>query len=85
MTRVLDAAYNLDHAAIATTVEMLLSHRNLTLQDSDVVAEAVDHYRKKPSLGFSDCLVLEIAQKAGHTPLGTYDKNLSKLDGAERL
>ncbi|RYF30729.1 MAG: PIN domain-containing protein, partial [Comamonadaceae bacterium] len=35
--------------------------------------------------GFSDCLVLEIALKAGHTPLGTFDKGLSKLTGAQRL
>jgi predicted nucleic-acid-binding protein len=85
MTWVLGAAYDLDHGAIATTVEMLLSHASLTLQDSDVVSEALEHYRKKPSLGFSDCLVLEITRKAGHTPLGTFDKNLSKLQGAERL
>jgi predicted nucleic acid-binding protein len=36
-------------------------------------------------LGFSDCLVLEIARKAGHLPLGTFDRNLSKLDGAQKL
>ncbi len=49
------------------------------------VAVALEHYTRKPSLGFSDCLVLEIARKAGHTPLGTFDKNLGKLEGAERL
>jgi predicted nucleic acid-binding protein len=36
-------------------------------------------------LGFSDCLVLEIARQAGHLPLGTFDRDLAKLDGAERL
>jgi predicted nucleic acid-binding protein len=36
-------------------------------------------------LGFSDCLVLESARKAGHLPLGTFDRDLAKLDGAERL
>jgi len=30
-------------------------------------------------------LVLEAARKAGHLPLGTFDRDLSKLDGAERL
>jgi len=84
-TWVLSAAYDLEHSAIATAVDMLLNHRTLTVQDADVVVEALTHYRKKPSLGFSDCLVLEIARKAGHVPLGTFDKNLSKLDGAERL
>ena len=84
-TWVLSAAYDLEDAAIATAVDMLLNHKSLSLQDSDVVSAALDHYRRKPSLGFSDCLVLEIAKKAGHVPLGTFDKSLSKLDGTERL
>ena len=37
------------------------------------------------ALGFSDCLVLETARKAGHLPLGTFDRNLARLDGAQRL
>jgi len=64
---------------------MLLNHETLSLQDPDVVAAALEHYRRKPSLGFSDCLVLEIARKAGHLPLGTFDKHLGKLDSSERL
>lgn len=64
---------------------MLLSHSQLTLQEPDVVAAALEHYRGAPSLGFSDCLVLEVARKAGHLPLGTFDRRLSKLDGAQRL
>jgi hypothetical protein len=46
---------------------------------------ALAHYLERPAIGFSDCLVLEIARQAGHLPLGTFDRNLSKLDGAERL
>jgi len=34
---------------------------------------------------FSDCLVLEIARKAGYLPLGTFDRDLGKLDGAARI
>jgi len=82
---VLAEAYDLSHAQIAEVVEMLLAHQQLTLQDAEVVRAALDHYRKTPNLGFSDCLVLEIARKAGHLPLGTFDKRLSKLEGAERL
>jgi len=36
-------------------------------------------------VGFSDCLLLELARKAGHLPLGTFDRNLSKLPGAQSL
>lgn len=78
-------AYNLDDAGIAAAVEMLLNQETLSLQDAEVVTAALDQYRRRPALGFSDCLVLEIARKAGHLPLGTFDKNLSKLDGVERL
>lgn len=84
-TWVLRAAYDLDHADIATAVDMLLNHQALTVEDAHVVQAALDHYRDKPALGFSDCLVLEIARKAGHLPLGTFDKGLSKLERAERV
>lgn len=84
-TWVLAAAYELAAAKIALAVEMLLNHRNLAVQDADVVAAALETFRTKPALGFSDCLVLEIARKAGHLPLATLDKALGKLDGAQRL
>ena len=84
-TWVLTAVYDLDASAIATAVDMLLNHKNLTLQESEVVANALERFRKRPALGFSDCLMLEVARKAGHLPLGTFDRNLAKLEGAERL
>ncbi|SRR6266568_3996515 len=82
---VLDSVYALRPAQIAKAIELLLDHRDLTLQDADVVATALGLFRKRPALGFSDCLVLEVARKAGHLPLGTLDRELSKLDGAERI
>ena len=84
-TWVLTAVYELTHPEIATAVDMLLHHRDLTIQDSDTVAAALEHYRRRPALGFSDCLILEVARKAGHVPLGTFDRDLAKLDGAEKL
>ena len=84
-TWVLTAVYDLTHGEIVKAVEMLLHHRELTLQDPDSVAAALEQYRKRPALGFSDCLILETARKAGHIPLGTLGRNLSKLDGAEEL
>ena len=81
---VLDSVYELAAAQIATAVEMLLSHESLTLQDPEVVAAALALYRKRAALGFSDCMVLEVARKAGHLPLGTFDRSLSKQDGATR-
>ncbi len=84
-TWVLDAVYERSAEQIATAIDMLLNHKDLTLQDADVVTAALDQFRKRPVLGFSDCLVLEIAHKAGHLPLGTFDRNLAKLDGVQLL
>ena len=84
-TWVLSAVYDLGRGEIATAVEMLLNHKDLTLQDADVVAAANGHYRRRRGLGFSDCLVLEVARKAGHLPLGTFDRDLAKIEGAQRL
>ena len=84
-TWVLTSVYERDPGEIATAVEMLLNHQHLTLQDADAVAAAVERFRWRPALGFSDCLKLEVARKAGHLPLGTFDRNLAKLDGVERL
>ncbi len=82
---VLTSVYGRSPGEIAKAVEMLLNHQHLTVQDADVVAAAVKHFRKRPALGFSDCLVLEVARKAGHLPLGTFDRHLARLDGTERL
>ena len=82
---VLSVVYNRGPAEIAAAVETLLNHKDLTLQDSDVVAAALMRFRERPNVGFSDCLLLELARKAGHLPLGTFDRNLSKLNGAQKL
>jgi predicted nucleic-acid-binding protein len=80
---VLSAVYELGPERIAAAIEMLLNHRDLTVQDADVVQAALEHFRKRPALGFSDCLILEVARKAGHLPLGTFDRDLGKLAGAQ--
>jgi predicted nucleic-acid-binding protein len=82
---VLDAVYDRTPEQIATAVDMLLNHKDITIQDADVVTNALEHFRRRPAVGFSDCLVLEIARKAGHLPLGTFDRDLAKLDGTKRL
>jgi predicted nucleic-acid-binding protein len=82
---VLDAVYERTAAQIAAAIGLLLDHKQLTLQDADVVALALEHFRARPSLSFSDCLVLEIARRAGHLPLGTFDKRLGKLAGAANV
>ena len=79
---VLEASYGLDAKRIATAVDMLLEHRQLVIQDIEVATAARDRFHRKPGIGFSDCLLLELARKAGHLPLGTFDRDLGKMDGA---
>jgi len=82
---VLHRTYRRDHAEIARIIRMLLGERHIALQNVDVVRSALDLYERHPSLGFSDCLILEIERKAGHLPLGTFDRPLGRLAGAQRL
>lgn len=82
---VLDSVYELRSVDQAKAIEMLLSHQQLTLQDRETIASALALFRTKPSLGFSDCLMLEMARKAGNLPLGTFDRKLRKIDGAQNL
>jgi predicted nucleic-acid-binding protein len=78
---VLESVYDVDARGRAKAIEMLLNHRELSIQEPEVVERALAHLRKRPSLGFSDCLVLEAARKAGHGPLGTFDGELARVDG----
>ena len=83
--RVLTTVYERDAAEIRASVEQLVNHNDLILQDGDVVAAALEIFRSRPALGFTDCVLLEVARKAGHLPLGTCDRNLSKIEGTEKL
>ncbi|MGD0296705.1 MAG: type II toxin-antitoxin system VapC family toxin [Bryobacteraceae bacterium] len=82
---VLATVYERSSAELATAVEMLLNHNELVFQDSDAVASALELFRSRPSLGFSDCLMLHVARKAGHLPLGTFDRNLGRVTGTHKL
>jgi predicted nucleic-acid-binding protein len=82
---VLDTNYQLKPTQIATAIGMLLDHKDLSLQDSNIAAAALALFRTKPTLSFSDCLMLELARKAGDLPLGSFDRALSRLDGTHRL
>jgi predicted nucleic-acid-binding protein len=82
---VLASVYELGPEDLAKAIEMLLHHRDLVLQDAETVEGALELFRARPALGFSDCLMLQLARKAGHLPLGTFDRNLAKIDGTQKL
>ncbi|HJU24161.1 MAG TPA: hypothetical protein VJ891_16775 [Casimicrobiaceae bacterium] len=56
-----------------------------TIQDADIVAAAIARFRRRSAPDFSDCLMLEVARKAGHLPLGTFDPSLAMIEGAEHV
>ncbi|MFT3743757.1 MAG: type II toxin-antitoxin system VapC family toxin [Pyrinomonadaceae bacterium] len=82
---VLDSVYDRSASELATAIEMLLTHNHLTIQGEEVVSAALETFKSLPKLGFSDCLILEVARKVGNLPLGTFDRGLSKLQGTEKL
>ena len=77
-----DARVASEAADVLYHVFVALRSRGVSLDD---VAAALAHFKRRPALGFSDCLVLEIARKAGHTPLGSFDKALATLPHTQRL
>lgn len=80
---VLESVYDRTPQQLVAAISLLLNHEQLVIQDADTVEAALVHFKRKPSLGFSDCLILEIARNAGHTPIATFDKTLAKLPGAQ--
>ena len=82
---VLESVYDLGREPVATAVEMLLDHAQVVIQDSDIVGAALVSFRSSDRVDFSDCLILETARKAGHLPLGTFDRALSEFDGAQKV
>ena len=84
-TWVCEAVYGRSASDLASAIRVLIDHRDLVLQDSDAVEAALALFRSRPALGFSDCLIFHIASKAGHLPLGTFDRALGRIEGVRKL
>lgn len=82
---VLCSVYGFNNSEIMAALEMLLAHRSLIIEDAEVVTDALKLYRSKPKLRFTDCLILEVSKKTGHLPVGTFDRDLSKISGAKKI
>src|SRR5437763_15958552 len=61
---VLDAVYGRTAEQMATAPDTLLNHKDLTLQERNVVAAALPQCRDRPALGFTDCLAHQAPRKA---------------------
>lgn len=82
---VLKSVYALDDERIQAVLAVMLGHVHLSIQEPETVAAALETYSERPALGFSDCLIVAVARKAGHVPVGTFDKGLAKLMDTQRL
>lgn len=82
---VLESVYGLERTALGRVVEMLLDHESLVVEDAAATAQALRLFREHPRVGFADCLVRAAAERAGHLPLGSFDRDLARLPGVERL
>lgn len=82
---VLESVYELTKAPLCTAISMLLEHQQLVIQDTDVVRFAFDDYKSSRGAAFTDCLIVAIARKNGHLPVGTFDRKLAKLPDVDAL
>ena len=83
--RVLKSVYGLNRQRLGVVVGMLIEHDRLALQDEDVVRKAHSTFERERSIEFSDCLIVESARKAGHVPVGTFDRKIARLEGTSKV
>ena len=82
---VLETAYERSRSQLTSAIEMLLAHATLVLEDRACVEQALLMMRSTSRVDFSDALILAVARRAGHVPLGTFDRGLGGLPDAKRL
>lgn len=82
---VLTSVYGLKRRELTATVRAVLASDVLAVQDAEVIAAALDRYANADRAGFTDCLIVEIAARAGHGPLGSFDKAMAALKGVEPI
>ncbi len=78
---VLDRAYGFARGQIATVVDGLVTTASLVVEEADAVAKAAARY----GIGgpdFADLMILAAADRSGARRLYTFDRRLSRLDGA---
>lgn len=82
---VLESLYKKTRVDIGNVIERLIDHESLIVQDADVVTLALEEFRRTRKVEFADCLILAIARKHGHAPLGTFDVRLGRLNNVELI
>lgn len=76
----LDRTYGYAREHIARAIESLLITRELRVEDGELVAAALQTYRRT-NIGFSDALICETNRAAGCTATATFDRKAARLEG----
>jgi predicted nucleic-acid-binding protein len=72
-------------AQVAVVIEGLIDNARLTIENPEVVTAAVGQMKANRRIDFADAMIVEMARRAGVAPLLTFDRALSKVDGAELI
>ncbi len=81
---VLVSVYGFSREKLRALIEMLVDTEGLVLQEPEVVQAALAAFGSSRA-DFSDCLILAVTQRAGMSPLATFDEKLAALPGTRRL
>jgi predicted nucleic-acid-binding protein len=81
---VLRSNFKFSKEQVSTTLSSLLAAAELTFESESAAEIALALY-KKNSADFSDCVHIALAHMAGESPLWTFDRVASKMDGAKLL
>lgn len=77
----LERSYGFARAQVAKALMDLTASDSLLVENPDDVAAAAHLYRQG-GVGFSDLMILSAAERAGATPLYTFDRRLAQMEGA---
>jgi predicted nucleic-acid-binding protein len=81
---VLRSNFGFEKEQITTTLSSLLSAAELSFESEAALEIALALY-KKNSADFADCVHIALSHMAGESPLWTFDRAASKIDGARLL
>ena len=81
---VLRSNFGFDKDQVITVISSLLAAVELTFE-SEAAAEVALALHQRNKADFADCVHVALAHAAGESPLWTFDRAASKLDGAKML
>ena len=81
---VLRSSYGFSKSVVIQTLAQLLASIELSFESEGALEVALVLYGQS-TVDFSDCLHIALSSRAGESPLWTFDRAASKLEGARLL